>query len=104
MAQTQIVPTQEPFPYTSEEDTELVPKTDPRAEIISIDPQRKWGDPCIAGTRVPLKSLFDHLASGVTLDQFLDDFEGAPRDKCVRALEMAFARLMEGLPDGRQGR
>jgi uncharacterized protein (DUF433 family) len=82
--------------------TELVPTSDPRSAVISIDPERMWGTPCLAGTRVPVKSLFDHLVGGVSLEEFLDDFEGVSRETCVKAIEMAFERLMEGLPDGRQ--
>ncbi len=59
-----------------------------------------WGTACLAGTRVPVKSLFDHLAGGVSLDKFLDDFEGVPREQCVAAIEMAFEYLLEGLPKG----
>ena len=91
-----------PASTRDERDTELVPANDPRSSIVSIDPERMWGAPCIVGTRVPIKSLFDHLASGVSLEQFLDDFEGVPRETCVRALEMAFDRLMEGLPQVRE--
>ena len=87
-----------------EKNTELVPASDPRSQFISIDPNRMWGAACIVGTRVPVKSLFDHLASGVSLDEFLDDFEGVPREKCLEAIAMGFERLMEGLPTGKAER
>ena len=58
-------------PVESESNTELVPAFDPRAAVVSIDPERMWGTACLAGTRVPIKSLFDYLASGVSLDDFL---------------------------------
>ena len=32
------------------------------------------GTPIFVGTRVPLKNLFDYLAGGYNLDEFLDDF------------------------------
>jgi uncharacterized protein (DUF433 family) len=63
-----------------------------------------WGTACFVGTRAPVKSLFDHLASGASPDEFPDDFEGVPREKCVEAIAMAFERLMEGLPKGRAER
>ena len=91
-------------PVESESDTELVPASDPRAAVVSIDPERMWGTACLAGTRVPIKSLFDYLASGVSLDRFLDDFEGVPRAACVQAIAMAFDCLMDGLPNGRPPR
>lgn len=87
-----------------ERDTELVPRSDARSEVVSIDPERLWGTPCIIGTRVPIKSLFDYLASGASLEAFLDNFEGVDREVCVRALEIAFDRLMEGLPAARAAR
>ena len=89
---------------TEGQKTEIVPASDPRAHVISIDPNRMWGTACIAGTRVPIKSLFDYLADGVSLNEFLEDFEGVPREKCVEAITMAFERLMEGLPNGRAER
>ena len=90
----------ERFTGEGERSTELISPDDPRSAVIFIDPQRMWGAACIAGTRVPVKSLFDHLASGISLDAVLDDFEGVSREKCVAAIEMAFESLMAGLPKG----
>lgn len=39
------------------------------------------------------------MASGVGLDEFLESFEGVPREKCVQVLKMAHDRLMDGLPN-----
>ena len=79
-------------------ETELVPSTDPRAGIVSIDRERMGGVPCFAGTRVPIRYLFEYLSNGKTLDMFLDDFEGVPRHEAIAALEQGYERLMEGLP------
>jgi len=35
---------------------------------------------------------------GETLEAFLDDVEGVPREKAIAALEQAYERLLEGLP------
>lgn len=35
------------------------------------------GTPIFVGTRVPIKNLFDHLAGGHSLDEFLDAFPGS---------------------------
>jgi uncharacterized protein (DUF433 family) len=80
------------------ESTELVPPSDPRAGIVSIDVDRLGGTPCFAGTRVPVKYLWEYLLNGKSLDTFLDDFEGVPRDEAVAALEQSYERFMEGLP------
>ena len=47
------------------------------------------GTPVFKGTRVPLKNLFDYLAGGYSLDEFLDDFPSASREQAIRALDMA---------------
>lgn len=95
-----------PAPLTpaNSEETELVLSSDPRSDIISIDPERMWGTPCFAGTRLPVKSLFDHLERGLSLEEVLDNFEGLSRETCARTLQMAFEHLMEGLPNGKATR
>jgi len=50
------------------------------------------------GTRVPIKYLWEYLMKGKTLEAFLDDFEGVPREEAIAALEQAYERLLEGLP------
>ena len=78
--------------------TELVPPSDGRADIVSIDTERLGGTPCFVGTRVPIKYLWEYLIKGKTLDAFLEDFEGVPRDEAIAALQQAYERFMEGLP------
>ena len=41
------------------------------------------------GTRVVVKNLSDYLASGYSLDVFLDDFPSVSREQAVRTLELA---------------
>ncbi len=38
------------------------------------------GTPCFAETRVPVKSLFDCLEAGASLDEFLDQFATVKKD------------------------
>jgi uncharacterized protein (DUF433 family) len=78
--------------------TELVPQSDARARVVSIDPERLGGVPCFVGTRVPIKYLWEYLMKGKTLEDFLDDFEGVPREEAIAALEQAYERLLAGLP------
>ena len=42
------------------------------SDLITISPEVLCGTPVFKGTRVPIQSLFDHLESGVSLDEFLD--------------------------------
>jgi uncharacterized protein (DUF433 family) len=78
--------------------TEKVPASDPRACVIPIDPERMSGTPCFVGTRVPITHLWEYLEGGDSLEEFLDAFEGVSREQAVTVLQMAMARLLEGLP------
>src|SRR5947207_14312819 len=66
--------------------------------LIWINRQRVSGTPCFYGTRVPIKTLFDCLATGESLEQFLDDFEGVTREQAVALLELAGSHLLNDLP------
>lgn len=83
---------------SAEKDTELVPATDPRAAVISIDPERLHGAACFSGTRVPVQTLWDYLKAGDSLETFLEDFEGVTREQAVALLALAQEYLMKGLP------
>lgn len=65
-------------------------------QLITVDPEIHSGMPVFAGTRVPIKTLFDHLEAGDPLEVFLDDFPSVSRDLAVAVLEEAHAAL---LPD-----
>lgn len=44
------------------------------------------GTPVFAGTRVPVRTLFDYLEEGDTLDEFLEDFPAVSREHAVKVL------------------
>ncbi len=94
----QIQPKEALLAPAEETDTELVPSTDPRAGIISIDPERRSGIPCFAGTRVPVQDLWEYLAEGENLDAFLDSFPTVTHGQAVEAIRIAGEKLLEGLP------
>ncbi len=56
---------------------------------VSIDPETMSGTPVFAGTRVPVKNLFDYIEGGEDLTEFLDDFPSVSKDAAVAVLEMA---------------
>lgn len=60
-----------------------------RATVVHSDPEIMGGEPVFVGTRVPAKNLFDYLAAGDSLDEFLDQFPSVSRDQAIAALEMA---------------
>ena len=65
--------------------------------IVWINRERVSGTPCFFGTRVPIKTLFDCLAHGDTIDDFLDGFEGVDREQAEAALELAAEGLLDDL-------
>jgi uncharacterized protein (DUF433 family) len=66
--------------------------------VVWVNPQRLGGVPCFAGTRVPVRTLFDHLEAGDPLDDFLEGFPGVTREQAVALLELAAAGLLDQLP------
>ena len=66
--------------------------------IVSIGPERLGGAPRFLGVRISIKYLWEYLMKGKTLEAFLNDFEGVPREEAIAALEQAYKRLLEGLP------
>ncbi len=52
-----------------------------------------WGVAVIAGTRVPVDTLFEYLESGKTLDDFLAQFPTVPHDTAIAILERAKVRV-----------
>jgi uncharacterized protein (DUF433 family) len=74
--------------------TEKILPPDPRFGIVSIDPKRLSGEPCFAGTRVPVRTLFVHLEAGDPLEVFLEDFEGVSREQAVAVLELSRKNLL----------
>ena len=65
--------------------------------LIERDPARLGGVPVFRGTRVPVKSLFDHLHAGDSLETFLDDFPGVTREQAQGVIDLAgYQLLVEG--------
>ena len=58
-------------------------------EVVHSDPEILGGKPVFVGTRVPVKSLYDYLEAGDSLDEFLESFPSVTKDQAVAALELA---------------
>jgi uncharacterized protein (DUF433 family) len=63
--------------------------------LITLDPELLGGTPVFAGTRVPIKTLFDHLEAGDAIETFLDDFPSVSRELAVAVLQEARAALID---------
>jgi len=64
------------------------------SSLITVDPEIHRGTPVFAGTRVQVKTLFDHLEDGDSLEIFLEDFPSVSRQHAVAVLEQARAALI----------
>lgn len=69
-----------------------------RADLpITIDKGIMSGVAVFRGTRVPVQTIFDYLADGYTLDEFLDNFPSVNHDDAVQVLEAAGRQLVGGV-------
>ena len=73
----------------------------PTKPVVHCDPEILGGTPVFVGTRVPVKSLFDYLAAGDSLGEFLESFPSVTREQAVAALEMARAMTEAHAPAAR---
>ena len=62
----------------------------PGNSVIHRDADTMWGTPVFKGSRMPMRSLFDHLAGGYTITSFLSCFDTAVTpEQARRAIGMA---------------
>ena len=54
--------------------------------VVTQDLEILGGEPVFAGTRVPAKSLFDHLEAGDSIEQFLEGFPSVKREQVIALL------------------
>ena len=64
-------------------------------EAVWVDADRMSGVPCFRGSRLPVQQLFDWLADGVPLDEFIEDFQIDRRaaEAVLRAAGAEFSEL-----------
>jgi uncharacterized protein (DUF433 family) len=44
------------------------------SSLISINPEIRFGKPCISGTRICVTDILQWLASGMTIEEILGDY------------------------------
>ena len=59
---------------------------------ISIDPDIRFGKPCIKGTRISVGDILQWLASGMDVQEILDDFPLLKEEHIRAALTFAANR------------
>ena len=65
-----------------------------KSAVVVVDPEIMRGEPCFAGTRVPVRALLDYIEGGDTLDEFLEQYPTVSRKQAVAFLEQASQRLL----------
>ena len=67
----------------------------PAGTFITVDPEILGGTPVFAGTRVPVKTLFDYLEDNYSLDEFVECFPTVTRVAAQQVLEQSKTALLE---------
>jgi uncharacterized protein (DUF433 family) len=62
--------------------------------VIARDLEIMHGAAVFRGTRVPVQTLFDYLAAGETLDDFLTGFPTVSREQALQSLTEARELLL----------
>ncbi len=70
--------------------------TSPWNAYVWVDPERMGGEPCFRGTRLPVRLLFEYLSNGRTVEDFINAFDGVPRDKVLGVLEVSQREMDRG--------
>lgn len=60
--------------------------------IITIEPGKRGGKPCIRGMRITVYDVLSYLAAGMTEQEVLDDFPELTRDDILACLSYAADR------------
>lgn len=66
---------------------DLIQPGHPLFGIVWVNPQRLSGAPCFAGTRVSVRTLFDYLEGGDSIDDFLEGFPGGTREQAIAVMD-----------------
>jgi uncharacterized protein (DUF433 family) len=61
-------------------------------KIITIEPGKRSGKPCIRGMRMTVYDVLEYLASGMTQEEILEDFPYLTREDILACLAYAADR------------
>lgn len=77
---------------------DLIQPGHPLFGMVWINRERMSGAPCFTGTRVPVQNLFDYLAGGDPLSEFMEDFPGVTRGQAEAVIALATRQFLDQLP------
>ena len=61
--------------------------------LVVSNPGILGGKPVFRGTRLPVQTMFDYLADGLSLDYFRETFEGVAREDAQTVLRHGGERI-----------
>ena len=61
--------------------------------LITCDAKILDGTPVFKGTRVPVRTLFDYLSDGLSLEYFLESFPSVNREQATSVLRLGQERI-----------
>lgn len=64
----------------------------PYQDIITIEPGKRGGKPCIRGMRITVYDVLEYLASGMTYAEILEDFPYLTQSDILACLSFAANR------------
>ena len=58
-------------------------------EIITVEPGKRSGQPCIRGMRITVYDVLGYLATGMSIEEIIDDFPMLTKDDIQAVLAFA---------------
>lgn len=58
-------------------------------QIITIEPGKRGGKPCIRGMRITVGDILGWLAAGMTMEEIIDDFPELTKEDIYASLAFA---------------
>lgn len=58
-------------------------------DIITLESGKRGGKPCIRGLRISVEDILRNLASGMSVEDILEDFPDLTRQDVIVSLEFA---------------
>ena len=56
------------------------------SKIITIEPGKRSGQPCIRGMRITVYDILEYLAGGMTYEEVLDDFPELTKEDILASI------------------
>ena len=72
--------------------SDSTPSMDDYTDLITVEPGKRGGRPCIRGMRITVYDILSYLASGMTPQDILDDFPYLTQEDIQACLQYAADR------------